>query len=158
MTQETTPNLEELIKKYQEDPQGILDEYNEKHRSQERLARYSAILFGLSSILSFVLGLYLLNWVWNNFEEKFPLVSLILLVVIMTTILTYKFINLSDLAENNTKPIQNIKRIYQQAYLNTLYPNHFEYHNKTADLRSRWAIVRIYAKWKLFNFPKTKNN
>lgn len=158
MTQETTPHLEELIKKYQEDPRGILDEYNEKYKSQERLARYSAILFGLFSILSFVLGLYLLYWVWNNFEEKFLLVLLILLAVILTTILTYKFLNLSDLAENNNKPIQNIKRIYQQAYLHTLYPNHFEYHNKTAGLRSKWAIVRIYSKWKLLNFPKAKNS
>jgi len=154
MPQEASSLFCDLIKKYQHNPQGIMEEYNDIYKAKERFIRYSGNLFGILAFALFFFGMHLLRWVWISVEIKYFSIPFTIFFAILIIILTVRAAKFSNMPREFSK-YSMYKDVYEQAYIRALNPTQFGSQNKTKGLRSKWFLVRVYSKWKLFNFPGT---
>lgn len=154
MSMDSSDLYNDLIERHKDDPKAIMDEYNEKYRDKERFIRYGSMTLGVLSISTFLIGLYTMLWAWNTIESMLFSIPIMLVIVLITIVVTYQLMTIAD-SSSKFSELSSIKRTFEKAYIDTLYPNQFERIHKTAGLRSKSIRKRYYSRWKLFNNPET---
>jgi membrane protein insertase Oxa1/YidC/SpoIIIJ len=140
---------DELIVKYKEDPYGLRSEYIEKYQNKERFVRYAMIGGYVFCFLLLMFGYWFIELVLSTSISFLSIFSALVVAILITALIVRLLI--TGNAEKDL-PYKKIRKVYRQAYLDTLYNNQFEKLKKTKGLESKWWIIRCYNIRRIYGF------